>query len=319
MKIQILGSTLALLLISTGVFATNQQNIDEIRAVSANEKITLDVQRGNVEIKAASDNQFRVSGKLDEKAEGFTLDSANGFTKFSVKMPKQLFESEQSKSNGSALVIIVPIGSNIEFSGVNVNVTASGIQGSSLINTVNGDINALRLTNSVTLSTVNGKIDSEALQGQITLKTVNGEIDDKTSEGRMSVESINGSIELDSNPTELMVTVVNGEVDLVLNGTQQVALSSVNGDIELDLHNQIAPTIKGSSVSGKFELALPAQLDAKVTLKTSAGGSIKNTLTSDKPNRAKYGPASSLIYSAGNGSGNIEINTVSGGIEMKKH
>jgi len=318
MKTKLFSAGLALLLISTLALANSQQSINEERQVSSNERITLDVQRGDVQIRPASGNQFKVSGKLDEKAEGFELESAGGFTRFIVKMPRQLNESNSEKTAGSELVIEVPAGSEIEFKGVNVDVTASGINGGSQITTVNGDIKARQLTNNVELSTVNGKIESEALQGQLRLKTVNGKIDDKGASGRMSVESVNGKIELDGNPEELMVTVVNGEVDLDLDGTRQLEVSSVNGSIEIELKNQAAPRIKGSSVSGKFELKLPANLDARVSMKTSAGGSIKNELTTDKASRDKYGPASNLQFSAGNGTGSIEITTVSGRLELKK-
>lgn len=318
MKTKLFSAGLALLLISTLALANSQQSINEERQVSSNERITLDVQRGDVQIRPASGNQFKVSGKLDEKAEGFELESAGGFTRFIVKMPRQLNERNGGKTVGSELVIEVPAGSDIEFKGVNVDVTATGINGGSQITTVNGDIKARQLTNTVELATVNGEIKSEALQGQLRLKTVNGKIDDKASSGRMSVESVNGKIELDGAPEELMVTVVNGEVDLELDGTRQLEVSSVNGSIEIELKNQTAPRIKGSSVSGKFELKLPANLDARVSMKTSAGGSIKNELTTDKASRDKYGPASNLQFSAGNGTGNIEITTVSGRLELKK-
>ena len=67
-------------------FAAEQ--IDEKRDVRANEKIYIENMRGNVEIKAVSKNQFSVSGKLDEKAEGFELESKDGITRFVVKMPR---------------------------------------------------------------------------------------------------------------------------------------------------------------------------------------------------------------------------------------
>ena len=68
-----------------------------------------------------------------------------------------------------------------------------------------------------------------------------------------------------------------------------------------------------------FELKLDPNLDAAVSMKTSAGGSIKNSLTNDQPSRAKYGPASNLQFSSGNGSGSIDISTVSGRLELSKN
>jgi len=311
------STSIAMLLMSTLAFA-NQQNINEVRDVNGNERITLDVQRGDVQIRPATTNQFSVSGQLDERAEGFELESAGGFTRFVVKMPRQMQDYGNEQTKGSNLIINVPAGSEVEFKGVNVDVDVAGINGGSQFTTVNGDIKAKQLANNVELTTVNGQIDSESLQGQLRLKTVNGKIEDKASSGRMSVESVNGTIEVNSNPEELMVTVVNGEVDLKLDSTAQLAVSSVNGSIEIELKNQNAPRIKGSSVSGKFELTLASNLDARVSMKTSAGGSINNTLTADKASRDKYGPASSLQFTTGNGTGSIDITTVSGRLTLKK-
>jgi hypothetical protein len=49
----------------------------------------------------------------------------------------------------------------------------------------------------------------------------------------------------------------------------------------------------------------------------NAGGSIKNELTSQKAERAKYGPRSSLEFSTGKGEGSVEMNTVSGSLKLE--
>lgn len=319
MRLKYYGLSLLLLLSSTLVLADNRQSINEQRSVSSNERITLDVQRGDVKIIPAKGNQFTVSGKLDERSEGVELESAGGFTRFVVKMPRQLNENNSDKAWKSELVFEVPAGSELEFKGVNVDVDVSGISGSSQINTVNGDIEAKQLSNNVELSTVNGKIDTSDLQGHLRLKTINGKISDKNSGGRLFAESINGKIELESKPDELMVTVVNAEVELELNGTRQLEVSSVNGTVEIELKNQNAPRIKGSTVNGRYELKLPATLDASVSLKTTAGGNIKNDLTDDKPSRAKYGPATNLQFNIGQGTGSIDITSVGGQLQLKKN
>jgi hypothetical protein len=317
MKLIQYSTGLWLLCSASLALADNRQSIDEVRSVGANERVTLEVQRGKVTIRGSQQNQFKVSGKLDEQAEGFTLDSNAGFTQFVMKMPRQIHSD--SKQQGAELVFEVPQGASLEFKGVNSSVMVENISGGSLVSTVNGDIKAKNLSETVELATVNGAIDSQGLSGQLRLKTVNGKIEDKGATGRLQVESINGEIDLESQPDELMLTVVNGEVDLELTRTAKIEISSVNGSVELELKQQNAPRIKGSSVSGKFELKLDANLDATVSMKTSAGGSIKNSLTNDQPSRAKSGPASNLQFSSGNGSGSIDISTVSGRLELSKN
>jgi DUF4097 and DUF4098 domain-containing protein YvlB len=298
-------------------FAAEQ--INEQRDVRANEKIYIENMRGNVEIKAVSKNVFSVKGTLDEKAEGFELTSKDGFTRFEVKMPSISYSgwNDSNEKDGSMLQIEVPVGSQIEFSGVNANVTATGVEGGSKLTTVNGTIIAKSLKNDIVLETVNGEIDSIDNSGRIKLNTVNGEIDDKGSSGRLSAESVNGEIKLESKATEIDVSVVNGEANLKLHGTERLDFSAVNGEISADLQGSLTPRISTSSVSGSATLKLESKVSARFNLEASAGGDISNKLTSQKADKDKYGPHRSLLFSTGNGDGSIEMSTVSGDITVE--
>lgn len=315
---------LMLVLISTicavpMAFAAEQ--INEKREVRANEKIYIENMRGNVEIKAVSNNQFSVSGKLDEKAEGFELDSKDGITRFVVKMPRTTYSgwNDSNEKEGSMLQIEVPVGSQIEFSGVNANVMATGVQGGSRLTTVNGTITAKQLKNDISLETVNGEIDSVDNSGRIKLNTVNGEIDDKGSSGRLSAESVNGEINLESSATEIDVSVVNGEADLKLVGTERLDFSAVNGEIKAELKGSLAPRINTSTVSGSATLKLDPKVSARFKLTASAGGDIENKLTAQKADKAKYGPRRNLEFSTGSGDGNIDMSTVSGDLTVEAY
>lgn len=300
-------------------FAAEQ--INEKREVRANEKIYIENMRGNVEIKAVSKNQFSVSGKLDEKAEGFELDSKDGITRFVVKMPRTTYSgwNDSNEKEGSMLQIEVPVGSQIEFSGVNANVMATGVQGGSRLTTVNGTITAKQLKNDISLETVNGEIDSVDNSGRIKLNTVNGEIDDKGSSGRLSAESVNGEINLESSATEIDVSVVNGEADLKLVGTERLDFSAVNGEIKAELKGSLAPRINTSTVSGSATLKLDPKVSARFKLTASAGGDIENKLTAQKADKAKYGPRRNLEFSTGSGDGNIDMSTVSGDLTVETY
>lgn len=300
-------------------WALAAEQINEQRDVRANEKIYIENMRGNVEIVAVAKNVFSVKGKLDEKAEGFELTSKDGFTRFEVKMPRTTYSgwNDSDEKAGSMLQIEVPVGSEIEFSGVNANVTATGVEGGSKLTTVNGTIVAKQLKNDISLETVNGEIDSINNSGRIKLNTVNGEIDDKGSSGRVSAESVNGEIKLESAATEIDVSVVNGEAELTLTGTERLDFSAVNGDISADLKGSMSPRINTSTVSGSAKLKLEPKVSARFKMEASAGGDIDNKLTSHKANKAKYGPRRNLEFSTGNGDGSIDMSTVSGDMTVE--
>lgn len=311
-------SLLAVSLLSSQVMAAGAE-INEQRKVQANEKIYIENLRGLVDIVATDKTEFSVKGQLDEKAEGFELTSKDGFTRFIVKMPRQNYNwsGDENATHGSKLQIEVPKGTALEFSGVNSDVSVSGVVGSSKIQTVNGHIQTKQLGNDVSLETVNGEITSVQNNGRIRLNTVNGEIDDKDSSGRIEAEAVNGEISLQSKATEISVSVVNGEVNMLLDGTERLEFSSVNGEISATLQNSPAPKISASSVSGDLTLKLAQATNARFNLEANAGGDIENKLTGQKAEKAKYGPHRSLEFSLGQGEGSIDMTTVSGDLTVE--
>lgn len=296
--------------------ASAQEPIDETRSVRANERIALEVMRGHVRIRVSDDNVFRVRGTLDEDADGFNLDSSNGFTRFNVEYPRSSRRRNGNNDDGSELEIEVPEGSELEFEGVSVDVDVMGISGGSTIKTVNGNIHARSLSNFVELNTVNGSIESTDISGRIDIATVNGEVNDNNSTGRIEYSTVNGEIKASSNATEVTVSTVNGEAELTLMGTQVLAMGTVNGDVEVRLMDSPSPRIDGSTVSGDLRLELDPAISARFDINASAGGDIENGMSNDRPTRDEYGPRQHLNFSTGTGAGSVNITTISGDIEI---
>jgi hypothetical protein len=302
------------LLLTMNASAQGQQSIDETRQVSANEKITLEVMRGDVRIRTGSDNTFSVRGQLDELAEGFELESDNGFTRFEVVMPRSM--RGIGNREGSDLEIVLPANSDVEFTGVNVAVDAAGILGGASITTVNGDIVGSDLGGVVALKTVNGPISSSNNRGRVSLQTVNGEITDNGSSGRLEVSTVNGAMDINSAAEEVTLNMVNGEVEARFDGTRTLEFDGINGEMRIAISNSTSPRINGSSVSGEIELQLDADVDARFDLRTNVGSRIENGITDDEAQRPQFGPGRSLQFTTGQGNGTVELNTVSGSIEV---
>lgn len=311
---------LAIALVQLPAFAAGK-TINAEREVSANEKIDIEVQSGAVNIVGTSAAKFIVTGELDEQAKGFELESAGGSTRFVVKMPRSTsYWGDNDKTEGSQLDIQVPVGAVLRFTGVNTEVVVKGVAGGTRLKTVNGNVTAQDLKEDIALETVNGDITSANNHGRLQLTTVNGSIRDQGSQGRrLNVESVNGEIRLDSRAEEVNFSVVNGEGELTLTGTSRLELSSVNGEVSAVLKESKTPKINGSSVSGSTRLTLDKDINARFELEASAGGSISNSLTNDKAEKAKFGPSSDLNFTTGSGDGEVEISTVSGDIDIRSH
>ena len=72
------------------------------------------------------------------------------------------------------------------------------------------------------------------------------------------------------------------------------------------------------SVSGDAEFYFPADVSAQFEIEAHANGKIVNELSDDKAIKAKYGPSSDLEFSVNGGNADIEMDTISGRIELRK-
>lgn len=103
--------------------------------------------------------------------------------------------------------------------------------------------------------TVNGGVEALDLGGDVLAITVNGDIDVSTA-GFAEAETVNGSIE-----------AVVGSEDL----REGVSFSTVNGSIELDLHDAVDADLDASWLNGSFESDLPFRVQGRITRRSASG------------------------------------------------
>ena len=236
------------------------EKIDKQIDVPSGGTIFIENQRGDIHITGWDKNEFKVSGELDDKAQGYELKTSGDKTQFIVKMPRK--SNWGNSGDGSNLTIFMPKSSSLEFAGVNVSVTAKELKNGAEVDVVNGEITVDDITGNIKLTTVNGDVNAENLNGNIQFETVNGEINDRQS-------SLKG------------------------------------GDVRFE------------SVSGDADFYFPQSVSAKFEIKAHANGKIINKVSSDKVSKAKYGPASDLEFSINGGNANVEMDTISGRIELR--
>ena len=299
------------------VAAIAGDKVNEELKTKADGFVVVDVQSGNVKIQTWDKNQVKVVGELDDDAEGYKFEVDGRKVYFKVEMPERRWGS-YDKGDGSKLEFWLPKKNKLKFEGVNVDVMADGVEGGSMINTVNGNIEATNLTDKIKLETVNGEITSKNLSGKVSIFTVNGEVMDNNSSGLLSIETVNGEIETTTKATELSLNNVNGDMKIVTGKLDDIEVSTVNGDLDIELELAEKGRFVYSSVSGNADLFFTGQLSADFDVETHAGGDIDNYITKEKATEAKYGPSERLRFKVGSGSADVEIDTVSGDIKLRK-
>ncbi|WP_281559444.1 DUF4097 family beta strand repeat-containing protein [Thalassomonas sp. RHCl1] len=305
---------LPVLLTSLALPALAGEKIDKVLPASGDSNISIESPNGEVSITGWDKDQVSVKGELDDNAEGLTFEQKGSLIEIKVMMPHN--SNNRWNEQGSDLTIFVPKNARVSFGGVSSDVTLAELTRNVDVKTVSGDLTGENLSNHVELLTVSGHIKVKGLSGKVQLSTVSGDIRDKASSGRLQLKAVSGDIKSQSEASEVQVTSVSGEIELNLAQVDELAISTVSGDVEGQLNLNDSGLVKLSSVSGDMALKFQPDVQASFRLKANAGGDLVNKLTSDKAVEAKYGPSSKLEFVTGNGNGSVRGNTVSGNIRV---
>jgi DUF4097 and DUF4098 domain-containing protein YvlB len=131
---------------------------------------------------------------------------------------------------------------------------------------------------------------------------------------RIEAESVNGQVLVTGAEADVAAKSVNGYV-AATDVIGDLTLSTVNGAVEGSLR-RLGHNVKLSTVNGAVKLRIPQDSDAEVDVHTVNGG-VSNDfgLTVNRP---QYGPGASIRATMGKGTSRIELNSVNGGVELRK-
>ncbi|ALS97703.1 DUF4097 family beta strand repeat-containing protein [Lacimicrobium alkaliphilum] len=310
-----------LLLFTAGLNAA--ESVDKTLPADMNGRVSIEHHSGKAVIRTWDKPQVKVTGTLDSRAKGFIFETRGNEIRIEVEMPRN-YQNGSNWLNWDKeednLEIFLPADSFVEYENINAELDAKDIRGGVDLSSVNGDIRVTDLQGRIRISTVNGDIRSQDLNGNINLNTVNGDIKDRDSRGEEIVyESVNGDIRADTQIPRVKLETVNADSELKMGRVEQLKASNVNGDTSVRLELAEGGEVKASSVSGRLELRFQKEVSARFDIEGHAGGDLRNKLTDDKQGKAKYGPSRWLKFSTKEGSGRVNVSTVSGTVVLSSY
>ncbi|MGB3725866.1 MAG: DUF4097 family beta strand repeat-containing protein [Glaciecola sp.] len=307
----------AVALISTEVMAT--ESVNKTLDADANSLVEISHLSGEATVIGWDKNQVKVEGVLGDRTEEFRFERNGRSVVIEVKVEKSNKGWGWSNNNdkGDKLTIYVPKQSRVDYDSVNADFSISDVLGGASLELINGDMRANTLAGRLRLKTVNGDIKAEKLTGELLLDSVNGDIKASHISGDdIQVTTVNGDIDVDSQASEISAETVNGDIEMNLGKVSDVKSNTVNGSIEMSMHLLEGGSLDASSVGGSISFDFQQGIEARFDIEAHAGGRIKNRLTDDPVQKAKYGPNRSLEFATGNASATVDISTVSGRITL---
>jgi DUF4097 and DUF4098 domain-containing protein YvlB len=185
------------------------------------------------------------------------------------------------------LQITAPAWMPLDISGVNTEMTITGIRAGISAETVQGDVSAKGGEGLVSLRSVQGSVSLSGAKGRLEVHSVNADVEVIASSGEVTAETVNGDVTLDGvDATSVTATSLNGDVSYngPIKSSGRYALSTHNGDVTVTVAEGTSASVSVSTFNGEFESAFPVTLTETRKGKrfnfTIGGGSAQVTLES---------------------------------------
>jgi len=288
--IRLCGSLLALL---AAVNCHAGTKVDESRPISADGLVQVENLAGSIEFTAWDKNEVAITGELGEDVEKLEITETSSGIQVRVQNRRN-----QRNVDETHLRLQVPVAASIEAESVSSDISASGLQGGSVV-----------------LNTVSGDLTVDAQASRLEIESVSGDVAFTGATERASVETVSGEIELEGIEEEIRISTVSGDVKVLGAAMNRARFETVSGDLGLDLDVIDGGRLNAQSMSGDVGLKLPATQQAEFSAQTYSGD-----IRSDfgEVSKNARGAGSTLNYNESSNGASIQIESFSGDIRIGK-
>ncbi|MBU8871650.1 MAG: DUF4097 domain-containing protein [Gemmatimonadales bacterium] len=275
--------------------ALAEQEISESGSASAKGMVYVENLAGSVKIKGWDKNEIEVTGTLDEKAKKLNFETGKKKSIIEVVYPRRVKNIEE----GSHLVIMIPRGSSLEVECVSADVEISGVEGHIEVEAVSSNVEI----DGPCLST-----DVDVISGSVTLTDPGEEVE---------VDCISGQVQITGHQADVRVESISGEVSLDFDLFRNLSVESISGTMRISGDLDSSGSFALDLHSGNLILMVPSKVSADFEAHTFSGD-IETDFGYEGEKTSKYLPGQELEFSTGGGGADVEINTFSGDINIRK-
>jgi len=292
-----LSTAVLVLLAGTAASATTDRTFD--RTVPAQPRGAVDISNvsGSIEVSGWDRAEVSVHADLDAGVERVDVSSDGGRTSIKVVLPHV-----SARGGEARLQVKIPRDSELNVSGVNADVTTTGMLGAQRLNAVSGDISA------------------ELAGADVELKTVSGDLHLKGhgQPARVRLSTVSGDVHVEHGAGDFEASTVNGTLIVSLDSARSVRARTTSGDVRFDGKLTHGATLEASTVSG--DLNVRAGADGGYAYEVSSfSGDISNCFNASPERASHYGPGSRLSGTRGEGAGHVRLKTMSGDVQLCDH
>lgn len=190
----------------------------------------------------------------------------------------------------------------------------SDVEGTVTLDIHTGPVEADGLRGSLTVDTGSGSVRAATIEGDLSIDTGSGSVRlEGVSGSRVGVDTGSGSVEGTGIRAErLTVDTGSGGVDLRGVSTRELGIDTGSGSVDVALVSDLDRGVIDTG-SGGVEISVPSDFGARLNLDTGSG-----RIDVDLPARSVQAERVRWNGVVGDGEGTLEVDTGSGGIEIRR-
>jgi Putative adhesin len=169
--------------------------------------------------------------------------------------------------------------------------------------------------NEVSAETVSGDVVIKGGSGFVTAKSIQGEVIVEDAKGRINVSSVNEGITISGSVGEIVADSTNGDITMNKVDAKSVDASTVNGNIRYEGTLSNDGQFKFATHNGNVTLIIPETANATFTVRTY-NGEFSSNLQTKVVGEVRRGRRATYIM--GNGSAEVEVESFSGSVRLRK-
>lgn len=292
---------MAALLLSAPALAAKP--VDETRPLSPTGQVSIENMKGRIVVRGWDRPEVRVTGSLGDGVEKLEIEGNGDRLRIEVKYPGSgggwfNWGSGSRGSKPSEIEVTLPATASVAVDSVSASVDVAGVRGRRLaVDSVSGSVQV-----------------RDAGPGEARFDTVSGNMDLELDSSDIAVDSVSGNVNLRGRITgRVSLDTVSGDATLVAGALERLTLSSVSGTGRLRAGLAANGSISADTVSGRLNLDLPADTSARLRVETFSGAIISPV---GQVQTEQYGPGKRLDTRLGAGSGEIRLESFSGGVRI---
>lgn len=277
--------------------------INETRSVDDDVRIDVSNVKGAVNVTAWEKDEVSISGTLGNGAKRLAVDGEGGHLSVKVEGPDKskgwLNWGSDSSMEESVLNLKVPRKASLEINVVSAAVVVSDLAGGDVtVDSVSGRVRVGSESRRVRIESVSGDVEFDGKAGEAEVQTVSGDVRARGVGGRTRFETVSGAVRV----------VASAPLSDTSAGT-------VSGDIEISGELGKGGRMHIETMSGDVRIGFASNLSARIQAESFSG-----TLRSDfgTVEKREHGPGSSLDVRVGDGEGDVDVDSFSGDVTLRR-